>query len=282
LTGAPCRHRILLTQYNKAVTLVSSDGAAATVIDGRLSAQPTNVLIMTDGGQFGKPEHGFTVTSTGHSGLSKGIVIDSTNVKIQGNQVVGTPVPFGSFVPDVGIYTVPTMATAPVVIKGNQVIGWRTGIEAHGPGRTVKGNVSVLNDTGIFANTTGKIARNVVIANGAVGLEIINVVAGAVGNAVLGNYGDGLEVGIGTGVSGPLELNNIFGNAIAGNGACGAGNFGVVGLAATDNYWGAATGPGLDPADDLCNLGVGTTTVTPFALDPFPLSAPIKPSACGC
>jgi len=134
-----------------------------------------------------------------------------------------------------------------------------------------RGNPFFLEETG-----------NVVIANGVVGLEIRNVVAGAVGNAVLGNYGDGLDVDIGVGVSGPLELNNILGNAIEGNGFCGMGNFGVVGLAAIDNYWGAATGPGPDPADDVCNTGMGTTTVTPFALDPFPLSAPIKPSGCGC
>jgi len=43
------------------------------------------------------------------------------------------------------------------------------------------------------------------------------------------------------------------------------------------NYWGAPTGPGPDPADDACNVGFGTLTVTPFATRPFKVKAPIKP-----
>jgi hypothetical protein len=48
-----------------------------------------NVLIVTDGGEFGRPGKGFTVTNTANAG-GAGIVIDATNVKVRGNQVVAT------------------------------------------------------------------------------------------------------------------------------------------------------------------------------------------------
>jgi hypothetical protein len=52
-------------------------------------------------------------------------------------------------------------------------------------------------------------------------------------------------------------------------------------LAASD-YWGAATGPGPKPADDAgpgsgCDQNGATTTVTPFASNPFSVNARIKP-----
>jgi hypothetical protein len=250
---------------NKAVTLVSSDGAAATVIDGRGSSQPTNVLIITDGpAQFGKPGQGFTVTST-NSGTSNGIVIDSTNVKIRGNQVVGTP--FGSAIPNAGILTVGE-TPGPVLIKGNQVIGWEfAGIVVHGPGNKVRKNISVLNGSGIVADGNSQIAGNVVIANQA-GIASSDV-ASVFSNAALGNYADGLQI---SGFSNFLQDNNIFGNGI-----CGLENDGVMGLLAANNYWGAPTGPGSDPADVVCDDAGGNTLLAPIATVPFAVSAPIKP-----
>jgi hypothetical protein len=49
---------------NKAVALTSSNGAAATVIDATSVAVGQNVLIITTGGEFGKPGKGFLVTNT--------------------------------------------------------------------------------------------------------------------------------------------------------------------------------------------------------------------------
>jgi hypothetical protein len=55
-----------MLSLNKPITLVSSDGAAVTVIDARSVDVAKNVLIITGpdgGGEFGKPGKGFTVTS---------------------------------------------------------------------------------------------------------------------------------------------------------------------------------------------------------------------------
>src|SRR5262249_42367090 len=49
---------------NQSVSLTSSDGAAATVIEARSIPSQTNVLIIGNGVQFGKPGKGFTVTQT--------------------------------------------------------------------------------------------------------------------------------------------------------------------------------------------------------------------------
>jgi hypothetical protein len=59
-----------------------------------------------------------------------------------------------------------------------------------------------------------------------------------------------------------VTSNNIYGNV------CGVGaDPSLVDL--SGNYWGAATGPGVDPADDLC--GGGGAAGLPFSPRPFPL-----------
>jgi hypothetical protein len=121
--------------------------------------------------------------------------------------------------------------------------------------------------TSVPADATSTIVGNVTTENFA-GIGAQNS-ADVVGNAAYGNQ-EGLSVN--TGFTGKLEKNNLFGNV-----RCGLLNFGVSGLVAANNYWGAATGPGPDPADDVCNMNGGTTTATPFATKPFTVKAPIKP-----
>src|SRR5262249_4181632 len=102
---------------NKRVSVESSNGAAATIIDGQSVDVGTNVLLITGlagGGEFGKPGKGFTVTNTG-SQDGTGIMIDATNVTVAGNQVVSS-----MFLSEFGIRTVNADET--VRIEGNQVI----------------------------------------------------------------------------------------------------------------------------------------------------------------
>jgi hypothetical protein len=246
---------------NKAVSLISSDGAASTVIDARSVVDVnTNVLLITDGGEFGRPAKGFTVTNTG-SPSGSGIAIDSNGVSVRGNQVVNLEDGLA------GIVTVDSPGV--VLIDGNQVIGWLfDGIHTRGNGKTVRKNQVSLSGTGIFAAGSTTVVGNVVTLcrDGIVTLTY----ATAIGNSTHGND-DGFYVP-GPSFSGRIEKNNVFGNL-----DCGLDNRKVPGLLAQNNYWGAATGPGGDPADDVCNQGAGTTTVIPFATKPFKVKAPIKP-----
>ena len=92
-----------------------------------------------------------------------------------------------------------------------------------------------------------------------------------VGNAVFGNRFDGIQVY--PSFTGTIERNNIVSN-----GACGIGNNpGVSFLMATNNYWGAASGPGPNPADTVCNAPGKSTQLTPYSTRPFVVSAPIDP-----
>ena len=50
---------------------------------------------------------------------------------------------------------------------------------------------------------------------------------------------------------------------------CGIHNPQVAGLDATNNSWGAVSGPGPPPADGVCDVAPGATTTSPFASTPF-------------
>ena len=105
-----------------------------------------------------------------------------------------------------------------------------------------------------------------VVTVGNAGMELKDG-ARAIGNAV---YGGLLSIGFfltadeTRSYSGVIQRNNIVGHT------CGVSNHAVPALDATNNYWGAATGPGADPADEVCDpVGDGTTIVAPFATKPF-------------
>ena len=250
---------------NKAVSLTSSDGAAATMIDGRFLSVGATVLIITDGGEFGKPGKGFTVTDP--NGAGDGIVLDANNVTVAGNQLVSRS-------DDVGSYGIETVASGGVVlIQGNQAIGpWHSGIVVRGSGKTVRANVvSGSSSYGIVAEGNSSIVGNVITGNSN-GLYLVES-ASAQGNAVHGNKESGIVV-FGPAFAGSVEGNNLFGNRV-----CGLYNVGQSGLVAKNNFWGAATGPGADPADPALGTceGLGTTTVVPFATKAFKVKARINP-----
>jgi hypothetical protein len=95
-----------------------------------------------------------------------------------------------------------------------------------------------------------------------------------IGNSVYGNsYGIVVNASVDVPFTGIITRNNIVGNT-----ACGLENIEFPGLVATNNYWGAASGPGADPADTFCyHHAQASTIATPFATAPFVVSAPIKP-----
>jgi hypothetical protein len=274
-----------MLSVNKGVTLLSSDGSAATTIDARTVAANTNVLIISGSAPatFGKPGQGFAVTNLNEpSGAGNGITIDATNVTVSGNQVVGISALAGPEEGNVGHGGIETVnAPESIFIEANQISGWEFGIHVlGGTGKTVRKNQINHNEIGIAAQGPAVIGSNVVSHNG-IGIAADSTTT-IVANGVYGNVGPGVSVepSVGPG-SGTVEKNDLLGNGNAGHpfglSDCGLLNQGVVGLVASGNYWGAATGPGSRPADNACNAMGGTTTVTPFATKPFKVKAPIKP-----
>ena len=241
---------------DKAVIVISIAGAAATLIDARTVEVFRNVMIADDGVQFGRAAKGFTVTQTQHSG-SDGIVIAANSVMVRGNQVLF----FASESFGRGIHTGNQLHS--VRIEGNLVTDWSFGIDG-GPGVTVSKNQVVDNGLGIAADG-GHVVANVVSNNfrGIQATATVNVT----GNAVYGND-DGFFVSYP--FLGAISRNNVFGNQ------CGLRNAAITGLNATNNYWGAPTGPGAGAADTTCEEFGGTTDVTPFATKPFVVTV-LKP-----
>lgn len=252
-------------RIEKPVIVISSAGAAVTMIDGRSVDVIQNVLIFANGGEFGRPGKGFTVTETYHRdgaghGLGEGIVlaVESGDAMVRGNQVLYTSPFFASL--GTGILTV---TNAAIRIEGNLVTRWRLGISGRGAA-TVSKNQVMRNSYGISA-TGGTVVGNVATANIASGI-LAEGTTNVVSNAAHMNGGG---IFVDSGFSGVVTKNNVFANR-----GCGLFNEGVVGLKATNNYWGAATGPGAAPADDAC--GPVPTTTSPFATKPFTVKV-LKP-----
>ena len=132
-------------------------------------------------------------------------------------------------------------------------------------------NLVSLNTVGINVRGASGATGNIVSGNG-IGV-FVSGAARVVGNAASGNSDTGINV-LGP-FTGTATGNNIFGNGGGGN--CGLDNEAAAGLVATNNYWGASTGPGPNPADAVCNADGGTTTASPFATRPFIVRVPIRP-----
>jgi hypothetical protein len=78
--------------------------------------------------------------------------------------------------------------------------------------------------------------------------------------------------------TGPISGNTFAGNGLSSSNAnCGMLNNSNGALVATNNYWGAATGPGADPADQICNGFGSSTTTSPHATKAtIPLQSPLR------
>ena len=274
-----------MLSINKPVILQSTDGAAATVIDAASVEVNTNVLIIAVGVEFGRPNRGFTVTQTRMNAFraGDGIVIDGSDVKVRGNQVVVVNPPiYPEFI--TGRYGISTVFNdfETILIESNQVIGWEQGMVIRGARKAVSRNHVSYNFRGIDVDGGSGAAGTISVSGNVIGSNFDGIRAtGAVsiaGNAVHGNQIRGIQVA--SGFSGTIAKNNIFGNgtfATAGGiQNCGLANA-LPGLIATNNYWGASTGPGPDPADTVCHSGGGTTSTSPFATAPFAVNPEFEP-----
>jgi parallel beta-helix repeat protein len=234
---------------NKELSITSEEGAAATVINVRDTGR-WPVKIFASHVTFGRPGHGFTLSANSVAPFS-GISVDeiASDVTVEGNIVTG----FGR-----GI----DVAGSNSVIKHNIATGNGEGLNIHGNRNTAAENVSIANfgGGGILVGGTGQIIRqNICNANTFTGIRVAEGTNHQVRrNSAIGNGNEGVSLDFPARAT--VTRNNLFGTSSN----CGLKNNNNVGIVATENFWGAASGPGEDPADDVCNLGVATTATSGF------------------
>jgi parallel beta-helix repeat protein len=135
-----------------------------------------------------------------------------------------------------------------VIVSRNEVVGNFIGIDA--AGGDIVGNVATGNAEGFHVRGSANVENNTASKN-----------VGGFGFLVF------------KGFNGRLTRNNIFSNERAGFIGCGVYNQDIVGLNATNNYWGSPDGPDGPTADLSCDSrvapGTGTTRTQPFATRPF-------------
>jgi Periplasmic copper-binding protein (NosD) len=160
------------------------------------------------------------------------------------------------------------------------------------PARTlISRNIASNNDAGFSVSATATVRDNIASNNNNTGVSVSFATAsGAVSfsrNTVVGNGEAGFAFHPGFGeslVTAELHQNNIFGNDAEPGTNCGVQTRSIspqedpshLIVDATDNFWGASSGPGPDPADNAgpasgCDP-INTTTVVPFASQPFPVN----------
>jgi parallel beta-helix repeat protein len=167
------------------------------------------------------------------------------------------------------------------IVSGNADRGFDIGGTG---GHHFSGNVASGNGTGfdVEFGDGDVFTGNLVNGNGGSGFLIEGGTGHVLtGNAIVGNKGVGVALAGAT--SAAITKNNIYGNADGA--AFPATNCGIFNqsdllsqagtIDATNNYWGAPTGPGANPADAagnlFCDFGQSDTTTRPPATKEFKL-----------
>jgi parallel beta helix pectate lyase-like protein len=254
---------------DKQLSLESEEGAGATIIDANGLHIPV-LLIAAEGtgSVVGKLSKGFTFANGGW-GLLTATQPYPLDLKLSGNIAVNNIETGFGLAGDVGSsFTV----TDNLAIR-NGTNGFDV---SRGTGHTFDGNTAIANGfSGFFVEGVGSghiFTNNVAIGNGNGGFR---AALGAGGVTYLGNSAIGNKVGGWTfadNATATLSQNNIYGNDPVLN--CGITAGGTINAA--NNFFGAATGPGSDPADAICLFSGGTVVSTPFATKEFPISTSWK------
>jgi len=277
--GASCALRI-----TKALTVLSSDGPGATVLDGG-KGRVTTMLINSSNVTLGRPKQGFTIVGA----IATGILVRASDVRIEGNII--TSIGGNGITLDVGdratvlgntiagngalgILVKPGVEDPFVIrnhIVGNGHAGNGGGIESFASGIT-RGNVITGNlGPGILVSDGSAVVReNLIAGNETHGVAIRDGgVATIFGNAIIGNTDLGVQLLPGAAAN--MNGNNIYGNDPHGQN-CGVFNAISQTVDAMHNYWGAASGPGPNPADHSCTAFANSITlVDPVRVKPIKL-----------
>jgi parallel beta-helix repeat protein len=265
----------------KRLGIYSQEGAAATTIRfSPLGSGLTRIVDIThDGVTFGRPNGGFTILGGAET---FGITSEASRVRIVGNVALNNNLGFSFFrdeqttieknivVDNVAVGFSgfrANVTTINMVFDGDIAIGNQSHIQGNeGWGFLIEGSGQVVKNCRASGNGTG------IVVSGDGNNTFL-------GNSVIGNIGPGFRFHGGS--SNVLRRNNIFGNGtgfaagiLIAN--CGVYNHSAFVVDAAQNYWGARSGPGPDPADNAgpgsgCDVSDSPTITEPFATRPFPI-----------
>jgi parallel beta-helix repeat protein len=256
-----------MLHVNKRVTIWSTEGPAATTVDARRFVELSGIVavrISADGATFGRPTRGFTVTgSQRNEGLS---VANATHVTVAGNVSSGNAGGFSVF----GSRNVLSHNTA-VAIDGPAF-----GINGHN--HTIWKNVAVSSGDAFQVRGNHLLAGNLANGNGR-GFLLIEGHVDLYENSAIGNHNTGIYIQ--PGVTATIRRGNLFGNGGTTVNSdvprtnCGLFNRSGGQIFVHRVYWGADTGPGADPADDVCDAE-GSQTVQSFAERAFRIAKELE------
>ncbi len=230
------------------------------------------------GNRFAGTFGGISVSGSGHVFKANQVRGTPLSVEGSGHQIVGNEV-VESRNSGIGMFRCRGCRVAGNVVTGSAVDGIQIADDnpaGPGPGNVVEGNVVSTNlrhGFGTFRLGPGAVPANVLFKgnvasrNSIAGFQVDGTNLTLTGNLAIGNGAVGVQVDP---LSAPpvLTTNDFIGNggAVA---LCGVLNLSPQQIAATQSYWGAATGPGSRPADDACvDAGSGAVGAEPFATKP--------------
>ena len=127
--------------------------------------------------------------------------------------------------------------------------------------RSVANNVAVGSEVGFFILGEHHVfSGNFASRNRAAGFYVNFGPHTFTGNSAIGNVGPGIWIGVSWGTV--ITRNNIYGNDVSAN--CGLLNSTNGTVDAHGNFWGAASAPGDDPANEACDEGSSHTITSPI------------------
>ncbi|HVM60714.1 MAG TPA: right-handed parallel beta-helix repeat-containing protein [Verrucomicrobiae bacterium] len=246
-----------MINIDKDVTIVSRDGASATILDAAGNGID-GVAISASGATLGGLKKGFTVIGAGGNGvtISNGL----SGAVVIGNRSDGNGGD-GFLVSD---------SANSNQMRGNIAINnGNNGFEIRGTSNVIAGNAATANSRDGFhlLGTGHTLSGNLASDNGRIGFDVLtNSTVSLVKNAAIANLRFGIVIS--SNATGTIEFNDIFGNnesPVNSFGTNGLVNVGLVNdsfgkLTVSGNYYGAPTGPGADPADTILDIGAGSAT----------------------
>jgi hypothetical protein len=221
------------------------------------------VIIRADDVRFGLADHGFTVRDP-NSGI---VVLGASRVWIIDNIALASMR---------GIRVERDLASGresnECVLIGNQAMLNSEAFSVGGNGHHLELNVARDNGFGFGIEGNGtRMLNNSAIANTEGGFAVAGSNHVLLRNEIIGTGSVGVRIHPqATGIV--VRQNNIYGNdrhVFFGLQNRGMSNGSGSLVRATDNFWGSATGPGADPADDVFTENGGETRVVPFAAEPW-------------